>query len=51
MHQRPFHACSDATARLPMWSDENEIFDPYQKKLNYPLKIEINGKTINQSKC
>ena len=26
------------------------IFHPYQKKLNYSMKIEINGKTINQYK-
>ena len=26
------------------------IFYPFQKKLNYSMKIEINGKTINQSK-
>ena len=26
------------------------IFHPCQKKINYSMKIEINGKTINQSK-
>ena len=26
------------------------IFHPYQKKLNYPMKIKINEKTINQHK-
>ena len=26
------------------------IFHPYQKKLNYSMKIEIDGKTINEHK-
>ena len=26
------------------------VFHPYQKKLNYSMKIEIDGKTLNQYK-
>ena len=26
------------------------VFHPYQKKLNYSMKIEIDGKTLNQHK-